>query len=390
MIQLTDGYYAIEQPTNSDTVSAEKLAIPSRRELDRALPTSTFDSLLRLSKLDESIQDSLALRDKLVTDLNKAVQASEPALADQDSLLQKRDMTKTITYAKDKVAKQLQAFRLARDSKRRALAQLKAMIAQGRKDHTNPASLKGPPDFTVHVTEDVTRQRRRVCETVQSIYPILPIPNRSLSFKIRGLYLPNSDDLDESSPEVVAAALGFVAHAVQLLSFYLDQPLPYPISVNGSLSTIRDDISLIKDLGSTRAQSRAAQSNTHNDTSRIFPLSSRSGPRFRFDYGLFLLNKDIEVLLSRTFHIRVLDIRQTLPNLLYALYCATAGEGELPARKAGGIRGLCMGSIGSTFVEHKPVSDDRDEVPIESFRFGSVERKRVSRLAMHKEQRGTL
>ena len=29
-----------------------------------------------------------------------------------------------------------------------------------------------------------------------------------------------------------------------------------------------------------------------------------------------------------------------MPNLLYAVYCATAGEGELPARKAGGVRGL--------------------------------------------------
>ena len=54
---------------------------------------------------------------------------------------------------------------------------------------------------------------------------------------------------------------------------------------------------------------------------------------------MFLLNKNIEIL-SNALGIRPLDIRQTLPNLKYLLYVATAGKGELPARKAGGIKGL--------------------------------------------------
>jgi hypothetical protein len=33
-------------------------------------------------------------------------------------------------------------------------------------------------------------------------------------------------------------------------------------------------------------------------------------------------------------------LRQTLPNLKYLFYVATAGKGEVPARKAGGIRGF--------------------------------------------------
>lgn len=52
------------------------------------------------------------------------------------------------------------------------------------------------------------------------------------------------------------------------------------------------------------------------------------------------MNKDIQILLETGWGVRVLDIRQTLANLLYAVYCATAGEGELVARKAGGVRGL--------------------------------------------------
>jgi hypothetical protein len=61
--------------------------------------------------------------------------------------------------------------------------------------------------------------------------------------------------------------------------------------------------------------------------------------RYRFEYGVFLLNKNIEIL-SNSLGLRPVDIRHTLPNLKYLLYVATAGKGELPARKAGGIKGL--------------------------------------------------
>jgi hypothetical protein len=64
--------------------------------------------------------------------------------------------------------------------------------------------------------------------------------------------------------------------------------------------------------------------------------------RFRFDYGVFLLNKNIERL-AESQGLKVMDIRQTLPNLKYVLYVCSAGSSELPARKAGGIRGLITG-----------------------------------------------
>ena len=41
-----------------------------------------------------------------------------------------------------------------------------------------------------------------------------------------------------------------------------------------------------------------------------------------------------------------MDIRQTLPNLKYLLYVCSAGN-ELPKRKAGGIRGLLAGRVGT-------------------------------------------
>jgi hypothetical protein len=177
-------------------------------------------------------------------------------------------------------------------------------------------------------------QRRRICEDLQKIYPIAPVPKQSLAFTIRDLRLPDSEDLDSASVDEVAAALAHTAHTLLLLSYYLAQPLVYPVNIRGSASTIEDGISLLKTNASTTIK--------YSDESslRTYPLYSKGVPRFRFEYALFLLNKNIQLLLESCFAVRVLDIRQTLPNLKYLLYVATAGEGELPARKAGGVRGL--------------------------------------------------
>jgi len=78
------------------------------------------------------------------------------------------------------------------------------------------------------------------------------------------------------------------------------------------------------------------------DNQRIFPLYTKGTIRFRFDYAVFLLNKDIECL-AESQGLKVMDIRHTLPNLKYLLYVCSAGNSELPARKAGGVRGLFSG-----------------------------------------------
>jgi hypothetical protein len=144
-----------------------------------------------------------------------------------------------------------------------------------------------------------------------------------LLFTICGLPLPNSsyEDADE---DIVSAALGYVAEVVDMLQYYLSIPLPYPISPFGSRTIIHDPISLLA------------------DNQRTFPLYMKGTVRFRFDYGVFLLNKNIECL-AESQGLKVIDIRQTLPNLKYLLYVCGEGKGELPARKAGGIRGLLMG-----------------------------------------------
>lgn len=95
--------------------------------------------------------------------------------------------------------------------------------------------------------------------------------------------------------DTLSSGIGFVAQAVQLLAVYMSIPLHYPLICLGSRTVVQDPISQIKG-------------------SKVFPLYARGVDRYRFDYGMFLLNKDIEQLMLEN-GIVVLDIGQTLPNL---------------------------------------------------------------------------
>jgi len=62
-------------------------------------------------------------------------------------------------------------------------------------------------------------------------------------YTIRGVHLPNSEELGGSDDIQVSVALGFVSHVVQMLSIFLQVPLRYPLINFGSRSKIVDLIS---------------------------------------------------------------------------------------------------------------------------------------------------
>lgn len=317
---------------------------------NRILPSSSFDTLLRLSKLDDSIQDALITRNKIASDLETLLESNKKALTERDRVVEAEDRLKTIEFAKKTLEKQLEKARKQQDEKRLSIQTRRELMSRDLRARrlksdemtTEQPELPGLRDEREVKRNTTSNQRRRICEDLHHIYPLTPIQGKSLAFTIRGLHLPNSDDLDAGPPDSVSAALGNVAHTVLMLAYYLDQPLPYPVNPKSSTSTVEDSISLLKTTSST------TQSYKDEKALRTYPLFSKGVPRFRFEYGVFLLNKNLQILLESAFGVRVLDLRQTLPNLKYLLYVATAGEGELPARKAGGVRGLMAGRVGGT------------------------------------------
>lgn len=134
----------------------------------------------------------------------------------------------------------------------------------------------------LEVQHSLRRRRASLISSLSSIYPIEPVPSTSdsLLFSINSLPLPNSlfiyPKVDSSGH---STALGWTAALTSLMANYLAVPLHYPITVVGSRSFVEDPVSMIRGP-------------------RAFPLYAKGVDRYRFDYGVFLLNKDIEQVRS--------------------------------------------------------------------------------------------
>ncbi|MCJ1462576.1 hypothetical protein MMC07_001178 [Pseudocyphellaria aurata] len=334
IFHLPDGIYT----SFTDLPWDESALIPaknSKPHLQGAQPTSSFDALMRLSNLDDCIQDALSTREKLATHIkhllseqqqtfetiNAASQARENLAATQRALLTSRKALISAQTRRDDFQAGLQARRATIESGTLSQEKAQSHLATARMELSSCAFLHQ------NMAEEVAGQIRRICEDVLSIYPIDPVSQKPLLFTIRKIPLPNatspSSSSSESDPAATAAALSLVAHVVHLLSFYLSTPVPYPPTIHGSTSSILDPIS----------------TTLHSLPARTFPLYQKGAVPFRFEYAVFLLNTDIELLMSRQ-GLRMVDQRHTLPNLKYLLYVLTAGKGELPMRKRGDVRGL--------------------------------------------------
>nr|BAN21317.1 hypothetical protein [Riptortus pedestris] len=147
----------------------------------------------------------------------------------------------------------------------------------------------------MQTTALVGMRRRELISELAYIYPIAQLPDGR--YTIRDVHLPNSEDFEGKDEIMISVALGFVAHLVQMISYFLDVPTRYPICHFGSRSKIIDHI-------------------TDNipDKEREFPLYSRGKEKHSFNYGVYLLNKNIAQLRWYC-GLTTSDLRHTLPNL---------------------------------------------------------------------------
>ncbi|PFH61871.1 hypothetical protein XA68_15999 [Ophiocordyceps unilateralis] len=304
-----------------------------------AVASSSYGSLMKLANLEASIRDALETRDDLLSHIEAVLAQSPPDATDAA----REDVARAEKY----VAKQRRAIRQAesrRHQLRTSLAARRAAIVRGREAQASAEAdmaarrdgLAADKTLLDRTADQIHGQRRRICSDLADIFPITPERDAApLSFRICNLPLPNSRyDATTADEDVLSAALGLAALLARHLQLYLSYPLPYPLCPYGSRSLARDDISHLPD---SSAQPR-----------REFPLylprgGSTTG-QWRFEYGWFLLNKDIEALCASQ-GLRVVDIRHSLPNLKYLLYVCSAGSRDLPERHRGGVKGLWAGSL---------------------------------------------
>lgn len=384
-IHLSDGIYAADEhvlsPDEDSTVSASFQTPTS--PLANAEPTSSYDALMRLSTLDSCIQDALTTQAKLTQEIatlladneGRHYQSTEVNMAEDQHSGVERALATTreqVSCLKNDISRYRQNLETRRQNKK-----------SGHETHTQTRTacssrkqeMQTRTDERSSLLDTIHGQRRRLSMDLQSIYPIEPSTRPStaspLSFTIRGLHLPNSNFSSPSlSASTVSAALGYAAHSTHLISRYLAIPLPYPITPHASTSSINDDISLLPP-----SQSRTFPLYIH---ARSDSLAGASGSAAfgRFEYAVFLLNKDIEALSSRL-GVRVLDIRQTLPNLKYIFLVATAGRGELPRRVVGGVKGLLSAGWSSLSPEGSRRGSEESGAGSEAGRAAEEVRKKL-------------
>eukprot|EP00727_Mastigamoeba_balamuthi_P014218 m51a1_g9419 putative uv radiation resistance-associated gene protein (527) ;mRNA; r:366727-368891 len=166
-------------------------------------------------------------------------------------------------------------------------------------------SLKGAKPLLDSLLEQLQQTRRslsrmqwKLLAELRMIFPIVRVDDARNLYSICGITLKDSD-FSGCNEEEVATALGNVAHLLCLSSRYLEIALRYPITPSGSRSVIRDDIT--------------------PHASPTFPLYSRGVEPKRFAYGVFLLNKDVEQVLSAYAYLFPKDKPFTLRSTLFNL-----------------------------------------------------------------------
>jgi len=158
--------------------------------------------------------------------------------------------------------------------------------------------------------------------------------------------LPSSDCLRERDDTDLAVGLGWVAHLTVMVSCLLGVPLRYPTASAGSRSTVED---LILDR--------------IPDKDREFPLFPKGNERVRFDYGVFLLNKNIAQLrwlCGET----TSDAKPTLRNLAGLLnLCSTSSElPPSPEYRLPEARPVLAGTVLPTSTTDTEVEEPSQEV----------------------------
>ncbi|KAI8814883.1 UV radiation resistance protein and autophagy-related subunit 14-domain-containing protein [Cladochytrium replicatum] len=321
-LKFADGYYIPTDP-NGDQLSSEEDR-PFQVNPAQVRKSYTLDTLKRLLALQleinlikEQTKEIISTADAVIlsgsNQSNKSSSpiisttpsadiepssASSPALRSaieaamflrtqevQTDRLRIREMKELILQRRAQLQKSESQRHLVRESLKAARTQLHEDIMSYRK-----------------ISHSLTIRQAELMYEMGLIYPIRQSPTVPGQYFILGVHLPNSDysGLDE---EKVATALGHTAHLVSVFAYYLELPLRYPIQPMSSRSTISDHIT------------------KNAPGARSFPLYSRGMERVRFDYAVFLLNKNIEQLMTH-FGLRITNLRHTLPNLKSVLDAA--------------------------------------------------------------------
>ncbi|KAM9847227.1 UV radiation resistance-associated gene protein [Aulostomus maculatus] len=297
---LNDGYYAAD----FDHKDPSEWKKSSLLQVDQSSVRNSYSvfSLLRLHTAQRAIKQTQVTVQKIGKEIEEKLRTTASCT---ERKKERECMQLRIAVLRSELQRQRKALGREVDLQQKERAQLLKKEESFSSQHE---SLKTDKESLTKLHKECTAKReqflksnaqltfrcRQLLSELSYIYPI-DVANQS-DYVICGVKLPNSEDFQAKDDGSVAVALGYTAHLVLMVSCFLQIPLRYPVIHKGSRSSIKDTIT-----------------DRLTEKEREFPLYPR-GERFHFEYGVYLLNKNIAQL--RYQHgLTTPDLQQTLPNL---------------------------------------------------------------------------
>ncbi|THH11370.1 hypothetical protein EW145_g688 [Phellinidium pouzarii] len=302
---------------SSDTeVSRRNAAAPHalirgrQRKSQRELKSANLNEIVKLVSLQASLSDARSLLSEVVRSCDQLIEEDRCSILRREA--SERDYhLQRLQEQQDVMDDIVKSTRLGISSLREQLHQRRMRLAEARALYED--DLLTEFDAGVRLSDERRRvqtlrkqkiepMRTSLLSTLAFIFPIELLSPPDLLYTILSVPLPIPLQGTDPAPPLslpffsavnedsVATALGYAALVVQLMAVYLCRGLVYPIT---------------------------------------FPLYSKGVDTYRFEYAVFLLNKDIELLMA-DLNLRALDLRHTLFNLKNLLLTLTSGEIALP------------------------------------------------------------
>ncbi|CCG81082.1 putative UV radiation resistance protein [Taphrina deformans PYCC 5710] len=272
-----------------------------------------YNQVMRLQNSTEFINDALLSISKLKKEMSELLQQADARIQRIRNLSILQDRISEVKNVSKALQKSSKSDRAKITKLRETCALRRSLLSTSRAHKTSVMNdlqesknkqEERLPAFDL-LSSEIRRLQRQVTTTLSHIYPIIITPTGS---RIRGLRTAQNSDYWMQNHEK-AAALGHIAHLVSLLSQYLDIPLRYPVRPISSHSYIFDPISLMPESSDVHGGPPYSLKKDYR-----FPLFFERGGVERLQWGVFLLNKDIEQLLQGR-GLVCGDLRHSLQNL---------------------------------------------------------------------------
>ncbi|XP_036241992.1 UV radiation resistance-associated gene protein isoform X2 [Molothrus ater] len=277
---LNDGYYgaSFEQKDHSGTLKNSLL------QVDQNCVRNSYDvfSLLRLHRAQCAIKQTQVTVQKIGREIEEKLRCTSTRneLKKESECLQLKILVLRNELERQKKALG-QEVALLHKKKSTLLDRENAFGTEYQKlEEHNESLYESRKECTakreqfLKINAQQTIRCKQLLSELSYIYPI--DLNNQKDYFVCGVKLPNSEDFQAKDDGSIAVALGYTAHLISMISFFLQVPLRYPIIHKGSRSTIKDNIN-----------------DKLTEKEREFPLYAKGGEKLQFEYGVYLLNKNI-------------------------------------------------------------------------------------------------